>query len=351
MNPPPLFGSWRSLATSALVAFVAVFAGCNKSPQTSAGSAPAASSAKPGAVKIGFLVKQPEEPWFQLEWKFADKAAKDLNFSLVKIGVPDGEKVLSAIDNLAANGAQGFVICTPDTKLGPAIVNKAKAANLKFISVDDQFVGADGQPIKSVHYLGISARKIGESVGDTLAAEMKKRGWTPAETAVCAVTFDELATAKERTDGATAKLIAAGLSKDKIYRAPARTSDIPGSFEAVNTLLTQRADVKHWLVCGFNDNAVLGAVRALEGRGVAAENAVGIGINGTDCIVELEKAKPTSFHGSMLLSAKEHGYKTSEMLYKWIKDGVEPPLDTRTVGTLITRENFRQVLKEQGVRD
>ena len=29
----------------------------------------------------------------------------------------------------------------------------------------------------------------------------------------------------------------------------------------------------------------------------------------------------------------------------------ESSLDTRTVGTLITRENFRQVLKEQGVRD
>ena len=29
-------------------------------------------------LKLGFLVKQPEEPWFQTEWKFADKAGKDL---------------------------------------------------------------------------------------------------------------------------------------------------------------------------------------------------------------------------------------------------------------------------------
>ncbi len=27
-------------------------------------------------LKLGFLVKQPEEPWFQTEWKFADKAGK-----------------------------------------------------------------------------------------------------------------------------------------------------------------------------------------------------------------------------------------------------------------------------------
>ena len=45
-------------------------------------------------VKIGFLVKQPEEPWFQDEWKFAEMAAKEKGFTLVKIGAPSGEKAL-----------------------------------------------------------------------------------------------------------------------------------------------------------------------------------------------------------------------------------------------------------------
>lgn len=301
-------------------------------------------------IKIGFLVKQPEEPWFQLEWKFADQAARELGFTLVKTGATDGEKVLSAIDNLTAGGAQGFIICTPDTRLGPGIVAKARANNLKLISVDDQFVGADGKPMAKVHHLGISAYKIGENVGQTLAAEMKQRGWSAADTAVCAVTFDELATAKERTDGAIAALTAAGFAKERIFHAAQRTSDIPGAFDAVNVLLTQKPAVKHWLVCGMNDSAVLGAVRALEGRGFAADSCVGVGINGTDCIVEFEKAKPTSFYGSMLLSAKAHGYQTTEMMFRWIKDGKEPPLDSRTVGVLITRANFQQVLKEQGIR-
>ncbi|MDM8588526.1 hypothetical protein QU967_15805, partial [Escherichia coli] len=34
-------------------------------------------------LKLGFLVKQPEEPWFQTEWKFADKAGKDLGFEVI----------------------------------------------------------------------------------------------------------------------------------------------------------------------------------------------------------------------------------------------------------------------------
>jgi len=352
MNFPFAFAvRLRSHLAIALLSLAALVAGCNQSSDPSPPARNAGPSTASGPIRLGFLVKQPEEPWFQLEWRFADQAAKELGFTLVKIGATDGEKVLAAIDNMAAGGAQGLVICTPDTRLGPAIVAKAGAANLKLISVDDQFVGSDGQPMKQVHHLRISARKIGESVGQTLTAEMKKRGWTPATTAVAMVTFDELATAKERTDGAADALVAGGFPRERIFRAPERTPDIPGAFEAMNTLLTQKSDVKHWLVCGVNDNAVLGGIRALEGRGVPIENAVGIGINGTDCIVELEKARPTSFYGSMLLSAKAHGYQTSEMLYKWIKDGVAPPLDTRTVGVLITRENFRQVLKEQGVRE
>ena len=96
------------------------------------------------AVKIGFLVKQAEEPWFQTEWAFAEKAAKDRGFELIKIAVPDGEKTLSAIDSLAANGAKGFVICPPDVSLGPAIMAKAKLNDLKVIAVDDRFVDANG---------------------------------------------------------------------------------------------------------------------------------------------------------------------------------------------------------------
>ena len=87
-------------------------------------------------LKLGFLVKQPEEPWFQTEWKFADKAGKDLGFEVIKIAVPDGEKTLNAIDSLAASGAKGFVICTPDPKLGSAIVAKARGYDMKVIAVD-----------------------------------------------------------------------------------------------------------------------------------------------------------------------------------------------------------------------
>ena len=134
-------------------------------------------------LKLGFLVKQPEEPWFQTEWKFADKAGKDLGFEVIKIAVPDGEKTLNAIDSLAASGAKGFVICTPDPKLGSAIVAKARGYDMKVIAVDDQFVNAKGKPMDTVPLVMMAATKIGERQGQELYKEMQKRGWDVKESA------------------------------------------------------------------------------------------------------------------------------------------------------------------------
>jgi L-arabinose transport system substrate-binding protein len=333
--------------TPALLLLLGLLAGCAKNnPASPAGTAAPDAGAK---VKLGFLVKQPEEPWFQFEWKGAEKAGAQYGFDVVKLGVPDGEKVIAAIDNLATLQAKGFVICTPDVRLGPAIVSKAKQAGLKVVAVDDQFIGSDGKLMTDVPYLGMSASKIGESVGETLAAEFKKRAWNVAETGVCVITFEQLETIHQRTEGAVTALKAAGFPAERIFKTAQKTQDVPGSFDAATILLTQHPEIKRWLVCGGNDTAVLGAVRATEQRGFNADNVIGIGINGTDCIDELRRPTPTGFFGSMLVSAPFEGFRTAELLYHWVHDAQEPPHDSRTPGIFITRENFEQVLRKEGI--
>lgn len=333
------------LVSVLLLAVLAGVVGCKKKETTA--SEPGAVA---GKVKVGFLVKQPEEPWFQYEWRGADKAAAQHGFETIKLGVADGEKVMAAIDNIAVAGAQGFVICAPDVQLGPAIMARAKQKGLKVVTIDDQFL-TNGKIMTEVPYVGMSASRIGRAQGEALFAEMKKRGWTLDEVGVCAITFEELDTARERTSHSIEALKAAGFPEARIFKVPQKTTDIPGSFDAANILLTQKPDVKRWLILGMNDSAVLGAVRAMEGRGFGPDTAIGIGINGTDCIDELRKSKPTAFFGSMLVSAPSEGFIAAEMLYKWIKDGVEPPLDTRTEGILITRENFEEILKREGITE
>jgi L-arabinose transport system substrate-binding protein len=309
-----------------------------------------AAQAKP---KIGFLVKMPEASWFQTEWKFADQAGSDLGFDVIKIGTQDGEKVLNAIDNLAAQGAKGFVICTPDTKLGPAISTKAKSLKMKVLAVDDQFIKADGSPMTDVPYLGISARKIGESVGETLYGEMKRLGWNASDTGAMAITLNELQTSRDRTDGTKAALVRLGFPAANIYEgAQKQPGDVETGFNAANTIITQHPKVKNWLIYSLAEDCVIGGVRALEGRGFKTANILGVGIGGaTIAINEFKKSTVNGFYGTVLLAAKVHGYETAKMMYEWITKDTTPPMETRTAGTLITRANYAQVLKENGLED
>ena len=301
-------------------------------------------------VKIGFLVKQAEEPWFQTEWAFAEKAGKEHGFTVIKIAVPDGEKTLSAIDSLAANGAKGFVICPPDVSLGPAIVAKAKANGLKVIAVDDRFVDAKGNFMEDVPYLGMAAFEVGQKQGAAMAAEAKKRGWDWKDTYAVINTFNELDTGKKRTDGSVKSLEEAGIPKDHILFTAAKTLDVPGSMDATNSALVKLpSGAKNLIIGGMNDNTVLGGVRATESAGFKAANVIGIGINGTDAIGELKKPN-SGFFGSMLPSPHTEGYNTALMMYEWVTKGTEPAKYTAMDEvTLITRDNFKEELTKIGL--
>ncbi len=301
-------------------------------------------------IKIGFLVKQAEESWFQDEWKFAEQAAKEKGFKLIKIGVPSGAEVLTAIDNLGAQRAQGFVICVPDVKLGQAVVARAKQNKLKLMTVDDRLVGGDGKPITSVPHMGISAAKIGEQVGDAMVAEMKKRGWNLAEVGAVKISYDQLPTAQERTGGAVAALLKAGLPEANIINSPQARTDTEAAFNAANITLTKNPRFKYWIAFGLNDEAVLGAVRAAEGKGIKPANIIGIGIGGSKSAIN-EFAKPalTGFYGTVLISPKRHGYETTMNMYNWITTQTAPEPLILTSGSLMTRENENEVRKEMGV--
>jgi L-arabinose transport system substrate-binding protein len=301
-------------------------------------------------IKIGFLVKMPEEGWFQEEWRFAEQAAKEKGFKIIKIGVPNGEKVMSAIDNLAAQQAQGFVICVPDVKLGTAIVNKAKQAKLKFSTVDDRLIDGKGKPIESVPHMGISAFEIGKQVGTGMLDEMKKRGWNMNEVGALRISFDELPTAKERTSGVIEALTAGGFPAANIINAPQVKTDTESAFNAGNTALLKNQKFKKWLAFGLNDEAALGAVRAAEGQGIKADSMIAIGIGGSaSATSEFAKKDVTAFLGTVLISPKRHGYETAMNMYEWVKNGKAPAALTLTSGKIMYRNNQKEVKAEMGL--
>ncbi|AET93916.1 MULTISPECIES: arabinose ABC transporter substrate-binding protein [Caballeronia] len=301
-------------------------------------------------LKIGFLVKMPEQAWFINEQKASTALGQKENFTSVNIGTPDGEKVLAAIDNLGAQGAQGFVICAPDVRLGPAIQARAKRYNMKFVSVDDQLVDTSGKPLSNVPHLGMSAFKIGNQVGDAIAGEMKRRGWKPEEVGALRITDYELPTAKLRTDGATQALIAGGFKKENIFDAPQKTTDDEGGFNAASPVLAQHPNIKKWVIFALNEESVLGGVRATEQLHIASADVIGVGINGAgEAFAEFQKKEQTGFFGTIAVSSTNHGKDSAQNLVEWIRKGKQPPADTQTTGKLMTRENWKSVRTELGI--
>lgn len=301
-----------------------------------------------GRIRIGFLVKQPEAEWFQDEWRFANEAARDKGFDLLRIGAEDGDRVLTAIDTLYARYAQGFVICTPDPKLGTAIRLRAQANGLKLLAVDDRLIGPDDQPIASIPYLGISASAIGEMAGRQATEEALRRGWSLRETGVLRLAFDSLDTGRERTEGGVRAACAAGIMPSAVHSAPQRTTDTEGGFTAADPVLTQHPSLRRWIILGLNDESVLGGVRAAEGLGLGADAVIGVGIGGSaTATAEFAKPQPTGFHASILLSPRRHGYDTAAMMYDWIAHDRRPPLLTYTTGTVMDRTNYRRLLEAE----
>jgi L-arabinose transport system substrate-binding protein len=301
-------------------------------------------------LKIGFLVKMPEQAWFINEQKAATALGQKDGFSVVNIGTPEGEKVLSAIDNLGAQGAKGFVICAPDVRLGPAIAARAKRYNMKFVTVDDQLVDSSGKPLGNVPHLGMSAFKIGNQVGQAISDEMKRRGWKPEEVGALRITNYELPTAKLRTDGATQSLLAGGFKKENIFDAPQKTTDDEGGFNAVSPVLARHPDIKKWVIFALNEETVLGGVRATEQLHIPSADVIGVGINGAgEAFAEFQKKEPTGFFGTIAVSSTNHGKDSTANLVDWIKTGKQPPADTQTTGKLMVRGNWQDVRKELGI--
>ena len=297
--------------------------------------------------RFGFLVKMPEQPWFISEQKAAAALGKNMGFATVDIGTPDGEKVMSAIDNLASQGIKGFVICAPDVRLGTAIWARAKKHGMKVVSVDDQLVDSSGKPIAEIPHLGLSGYQIGLQVGQALADEIKKRGWDMKDVGAVRISSNELPTAKERTNGATESLLKAGFIKDNIFEAPQKTTDTEGGFNAAMPILTKHSHVKKWVIFALNEDSVLGGIRATEQLKMPAENVAGVGINGAAVAwAEFQKSTPTGFVGTVAVSSTMHGAKTAEMLFKWVTKGVQPPPITLTSGVLATRENWKKVKQD-----
>ena len=244
------------------------------------------------------------------------------------------------------------MISTADNALGYDLVERARAADLKVLSVDHSLVGPNGLP-HGVPHIGFDDQKIGKTLGTVLDANVRARGWRsahPDTTAVCVLAADRSQAAQARAQAALDALTASRFPAAQLFAPPPpEPGDEPGG-DAAAVLLRQRAGFDHWAVIGTSDEAAINALRVFQAAGIPAEATIGVGANGLRALDAFRDNTAPGLHASVLLSPRAHGYDAAAAMYHWVAQGAKPAAETLTPGRLVDRSNFKRIEREAGLK-
>jgi L-arabinose transport system substrate-binding protein len=293
-------------------------------------------------LKFGYINKMGDHPWFVREVEGAKAKAKELGIDLLVQDVQfDSNLTVTTFDTYVGDGVKAIAIVVPDRALGPVVADKAKAANIGLIAVDDDIAFADG---KQVAYVGMNAGNIGKQVGNEIARIVKEEGWTSdlSKVRVGSVEDQKADTCMRRNHGAMDALFSAIPElKDRMVSIPYDNTMV-NAIDVVSTTLTANPDAEKWIFFSCNDDGVLGSVRATENAGIDPKNVIGMGIDGSRACEAFAAGTPTGFRGTMWLDSAKHGAASIQALYDLVKNNKPLEGNYYQDATLINTSNFDQ---------
>jgi L-arabinose transport system substrate-binding protein len=293
-------------------------------------------------LKLGYINKMGEHPWFVAEVAGAKSAASDAGVKLSTQDVQfNADLALTTFDTMVGDGVKGIAIVVPDKALGPVIAEKAAKANIKLIAVDDDIYAQDKT---MVPYIGLNAMSIGRQVGAEEARLYKSLGWADKKDVKLASIEDRKAdTCMQRTRGAEAAFLEAvpGFDKANIVRVP-YDNTMNSAIDAVTTTLTANPGAEHWIFFSCNDDGVLGSVRATENSGMKPDQVIGVGIDGSRACDAFGGGQPTGFRGTLWIDSGKEGATAVKLLVASIKNNTPLPEKTYVSPDLINADNFAQ---------
>lgn len=291
-------------------------------------------------VKIGYINKMGDHPWFVAEVRGAREAAEAANADFVSQDVQfNADLTITTLDTMIGDDVDGVAIVVPDRALGPVVAERAEEAGIPLVAVDDDIYFQDGT---QVPYVGMNARNIGRSVGRKLAEIYKEENWAEEpEVRVASIEDRKADTCMQRNRGAEEALLDAvpSFDPDNIIRVPYDNTMV-SSIDAMTTTLTANPQVTHWIFYSCNDDGVLGAARALQNAGYSADQGMGIGIDGSRACDAFGSGRDTAFRGTMWLNSENHGATAVELLLANIREGESLPTTTYTEPEYISHANF-----------
>lgn len=289
-------------------------------------------------IKIGYINKMGDHPWFVAEVAGAAEAAKAGGAEFVNQDVQfNADLTITTLDTMIGDGVDGIAVVVPDRALGPVVAARAAKAGIPLIAVDDDIEDKEGNPVP---YVGLNAFAIGERVGESLAGFYKESGWNKDSVGIASIEDRKADTCMQRNGGAEKALLAnSDLTEVQIIRA-AYDNTMVNAIDVMTTTLTANPQYENWIFFACNDDGVIGAARAMENSGYPAEAGIGVGIDGSRACDAFGNGRESAFKGTMWLNPANHGRKAVELLLTAIKDGTALPPATYSDPELVTLANF-----------
>jgi L-arabinose transport system substrate-binding protein len=292
-----------------------------------------------GKIKIGYITKQGTEPFASDQIAAAKEAAAKVGVELLNADVrQDTALMISSENQMLAQGVKGLIVVVPDQSIGASVISAAAAKGVAIIASDDRIKDAKGT---FAPFVGLDGATLGKQAGEALAKQLQAKGWTGSDTAFLNFVEPTLTVCNERTDGASQGFAAAATGFTGKKLTATYDGTVQQSLTAMNPVLSNNPDVKHWLITGCNDAGAAGALRALEAKGVTKDNSIGVGMDGALACSEL--SKDNGFYGANYVSFKKNGELAFQLMYDHLSKGATLPDVTYVPGPLVTRDNYKQL--------
>ena len=296
-----------------------------------------------GKLVVYGIYKSGDQWWFQNEGAAARKTVEDAGGEYFYIDVAlEGQKMLDAIDQAYANGADGIVTCTPDQTMSRNIVDKCNEYGIAVVACDDA-LEVNGERIAP--WVGIAGYDIGSSCAEWLCDYMEQNGLAEDDTCgVLIMTMSTVSSCVPRTDGEYDVLISRFPEFKDNGNGRLFYADYDGTTEKGNTasaaVITGNPQITKWMVMGANEEGIIGCVRALETAGVDAESAC-VGMGAYMATEEYEEG--SCLKASPYFSYVAIGTYSVNTLFDVI-DGKDVEMATAVPAEITTPENYHDIL-------
>lgn len=301
-------------------------------PEDSVADTDTAEAGDDGFVIIG-LYKMGTAEWFLQEGEASRQIVEAAGGTFKYMDCEtDGAKFMEMLDTCIADRVDGVLTCIPDQNLSQAAVDKLAEAGIPVIACDDAL--EDENANKLAPWVGIDAYKIGSGVGDWAVQYIKDNNLLDDPSfGIMLMTADTVSSCVPRTEGQVAALEAAFPDiESKIFRADHDTNMETGNVAAA-AVITGNPQITKWLVLAVSDEGAVGAARALEAAGLAADSMC-VGLGAYYCPEEF--ANETSpFRAAAYFSAKGVGGTAAQEMVDYLQNGTPIPETFAVSATIV----------------